>query len=151
MLFLAVFLAAIAAFIGITTALGFAHADVRGYRLTGALEGLFLAGLAAAVLGACVAAVGLSRRRRWAVPVLAAIWPVFALVCLALDRITPAPGTGRPLWFYLIAVGLLPVAATLLLGRGQRADERVGDVVPPLDAHHRDSPPNNSLERMHER
>src|SRR5688572_17737002 len=119
LLLLAVLVSAIGAFVGITTALGLAHADVRGHRLTGAPEGLFLAGLAAAVLGASAAAIGVWRRRAWGVPALAAIWPAFAIVCLVLDRITPAPGPGRPLWFYLIAVGLIPAAATVLLGRGQ--------------------------------
>jgi hypothetical protein len=126
LLFLAVLLAVIAAFVAFTTALGFAHADVRGHRLTGALEILFLAGLSGAALGAGAAAIGLWRRRAWAVPALAAIWPAFALVCLVLDRITPASGTGRPLWFYLIIVALVPAAATVLIGRGQRADERMG-------------------------
>lgn len=126
LLFLAVLLAVIAAFVAFTTALGFAHADVRGHRLTGALEILFLAGLSGAALGAGAAAIGLWRRRAWAVPALAAIWPAFALVCLVLDRITPASGAGRPLWFYLIIVALVPAAATVLIGRGQRADERMG-------------------------
>lgn len=130
LLFLAVLVAAIAAFVGISTALGIAHADVRGHRLTGVLEGLFIAGLAIVLLGAIAAVIGLWRRRAWAIPSLAAIWPAFALICLALDRITPASGPGRPLWFYLIAVGLLPAAATVLLGRGQRADERTGDLLP---------------------
>jgi hypothetical protein len=42
-------------------------------------------------------------------------------VCLALDRTVPAPGPGRPLAFYLVAIGLLPAALTVLLGRGTRA------------------------------
>jgi hypothetical protein len=125
LLLLAVVVTSCAAFVGITTALGFAHADVRGHRLTGPLEGLFLAGLAVVGLGAGAAAMGLWHRRVWAVPALAAIWPAFGLICLALDRIAAAPGPGRPLWFYLIVVGLLPAAVTVLLGRGQRADERM--------------------------
>ena len=130
LLFLAVLVAAIAAFVGISTALGIAHADVRGHRLTGALEGLFIAGLAIVLLGAIAAIIGFWRRRAWAISSLAAIWPAFAVICLALDRIAPASGPGRPLWFYLIAVGLLPAAATILLGRGQRTDERTGDFLP---------------------
>jgi hypothetical protein len=129
LLFIAILLTVIAAFVGITTALGFAHADVRGHRLTGALEGLFLAALAVAALGGGAATIGLWRRRAWAVPALAAIWPGFAIVCLVLDRVTPVPGPGRPLWFYLVAIGLLPAAATVLLGLGRRADERKGEPV----------------------
>lgn len=139
LLSIAILLAAIAAFVGITTGLGFAHADVRGHRLTGGLEGLFLAALAVAVVGSSAATIGLWRRRAWAVPALAAIWPVFAGVCLVLDRVTPVPGPGRPLWFYLIAVGLLPAAATILIGRGRRADERRGDF---------NSPSSTSIERI---
>jgi hypothetical protein len=98
------------------TALGFGHADVRGLRLTGALRMTFLAGLGLAVAGTGAATVGLYRQRRWAAPLLAAVWPAFALVCLTLDRITPAPGPGRPLAFYLLGIGLAPAIITLLLG-----------------------------------
>lgn len=125
LLFIAATISALAAFVGITTALGFAHADVRGHRLTGDLEGLFLAGLSVVVLGSGAAAVGLWRQRGWAVPAFAAVWPAFAVVSLALDRITPVPGPGRPLWFYLIVVGLLPATAVALLGRyGARMNAR---------------------------
>ena len=139
LLLIAVLLTVIAAFVGITTGLGFAHADVRGHRLTGGLEGLFLAALAVAALGGGAVTIGLWRRRAWAVPVLAAIWPAFAFVCLVLDRVTPTPGPGRPLWFYLIAIGLLPAAAMVLLGRGRRADECMGNKRPGAA---RDAPPN---------
>jgi hypothetical protein len=105
----------------VLTAVGVGHADVRGQRLEGALRAAFLVGLAVAVAGAGAAAVGLYRRRGWAVGLLAAVWPTFALVCLALDRAAPAPGPGRPLAFYLVAIGLLPAALTVLLGRGARA------------------------------
>jgi hypothetical protein len=104
----------------VLTAAGLGHADVRGMRLTGGLRLGFLGGLAVAVLGAATAGMGLVRRRRWAVGLLAAVWPTFALVCLALDRVTPAPGPGRPLTFYLGALGVLPAAATVLLGRSGR-------------------------------
>ena len=124
LLLVAALIVAIATFVVITTALGFAHADVRGHRLTGALEALFLTGLAIAVLTASAAAFGLWHRRAWSVYALAATWPAFALICLVLDRITPAPGPGRPWWFYL-AVGLLPAVVTVLLACGQRADERL--------------------------
>lgn len=99
------------------TALGIGHADVRGLRLTGGLRLGFLVGLGAAVAGASIASVGLYRRRRWAVPLLAGMWPAFALVCLTLDRVTPAPGPGRPLTFYGVTIGLAPALLTLLLGR----------------------------------
>lgn len=101
------------------TALGLGHADVRGVVLRGPLRLLFLAGLLVAVLGAATAHVGLRRRRPWAVIVLAAVGPAFALTCLALDRLSPAPGAGRPLAFYLLGVGLLPAAMVLLLGRAR--------------------------------
>jgi hypothetical protein len=104
-------------FILLATALGFGHADVRGVPLEGGFELLFLAGLGVAVALAGAAAVGFVRRRRWAVGLLAAAWPSFALVCLVLDRIAPAPGPGRPLAFYILGIGLLPAAITLLLGR----------------------------------
>lgn len=110
------------------TALGYGHADVRGVRLTGGFRLTFLAGLGMAVCGTCAGAVGLYRQRRWAVPLLAAVWPAFALVCLALDRMTPAPGPGRPLAFYLLGVGLAPAIVTLLLGwrAGPRAEQSGG-------------------------
>jgi hypothetical protein len=92
----------------VLTAVGVGHADVRGLRLTGALRLGFLGGLALAVAGAAVAAAGLARGRRWGAGLLAVVWPSFALVCLALDRATPAPGPGRPLAFYVVAIGLLP-------------------------------------------
>jgi hypothetical protein len=104
----------------VLTALGYGHADVRGLRLTGGLRMTFLAGLGLAVAGTCVATVGLYRQRSWAAPLLAAVWPAFALVCLALDRLTPAPGPGRPLAFYLIGVGLVPAVLILLLGQPPR-------------------------------
>jgi hypothetical protein len=90
----------------VLTALGF-----------GSLRLGFLAGLGLATAGTITASVGLYRRRSWAVPLLAAVWPAFALVCLALDRTAPAPGPGRPLTFYLVVIGLAPAAVTLLLGR----------------------------------
>ena len=105
----------------VLTAIGVGHADVRGLRLQGALRTAFLLGLGVAVAGTGAAAVGLHRRRAWAVGLLAAVWPTFALVCLALDRTAPAPGPGRPLAYYLVAIGLLPAALTVLLGRGARA------------------------------
>lgn len=83
----------------VLTALGYGHADVRGLRLTDGLRLAFLAGLGAAVAGAGAAAVGLYRERRWAVPLFAAVWPAVALGSLALDRVAPAPGPGRPLAF----------------------------------------------------
>lgn len=101
----------------VLTAVGLGHADVRGMRLTGALRLGFLGGLAAAVAGAAAAAVGLARGRRGGAALLAAVWPVFALVCLTLDRLTPAPGPGRPLAFYVLALGLVPAAVTLWLAR----------------------------------
>lgn len=100
----------------VLTALGYGHVDVRGVRLTGQLRLGFLGGLGLAVAGAGTAAVGLYRQRAWAVPLLAGTWPTFALVCLALDRLAPAPGAGRPIAFYLL-VGLAPALVTLLLGR----------------------------------
>lgn len=103
-------------FVLIATALGFGHADVRGVPLEGGFNLLFLGGLAVAVAGAAAAAVGLVRRSDWAVGLLAAVWPSFALVCLLLDRIAPAPGPGRPLAFYLLGIGLVPAVLTLLLG-----------------------------------
>jgi peptidoglycan/LPS O-acetylase OafA/YrhL len=110
-----------AAFVGgtilVATALGFGQADVRGMRLEGGLERLFLGGLAVAVAGALAAALGLARRRRWAAGLLAAVWPAFALVCLALDRMAPAPGEGRSLLFYLVGIGLIPAVLTLMIGR----------------------------------
>jgi hypothetical protein len=112
------------------TALGFGHADVRGLRLTGALRMMFLVGLGLAVAGTCAATVGLYRQRRWAAPLLAAVWPAFALVCLTLDRITPAPGPGRPLAFYLLGIGLAPAIVTLLFGwrPASRSDQSVDRV-----------------------
>ena len=111
----------------VLTALGFGHADVRGLRLTGSLRLGFLAGLGLATAGTITASVGLYRRRSWAVPLLAAVWPAFALVCLALDRTAPAPGPGRPLTFYLVVIGLAPAAVTLLLGRhGARGAKPAG-------------------------
>jgi hypothetical protein len=100
----------------VLTAVGLGHADVRGVRLTGALRLGFLGGLALAVAGAAAAAAGLARGRRWGAGLLAAVWPSFALVCLALDRVTPAAGAGRPLAFYVV-LGLLPAAVTLGLAR----------------------------------
>jgi hypothetical protein len=109
----------------VLTALGVGHADVRGLRLTGGLRLGFLGGLGVAVAGTGAAAVALYRRRFWGVLLLAAVWPAFALVCLALDRITPAPGPGRPLTFYLVTIGLAPALLTLLLGRrGHTHDAR---------------------------
>ncbi len=134
LIFLATIVAALAAFVGITTALGFAHADVRGQRLTGGLEGLFLAGIFVVVLGSGAAAIGFWPQRVWSVPALAAVWPVFALVSLVLDRIAPASGPGRPLWFYLIVVGVLPATAVVLIGRRQRADERAVKRIVRADA-----------------
>ena len=123
---LALLAAALGGFVLLLTALGLGHADVRGVRLTGPWRWAFLAGLAAAVAGAAAGALGLRRGRPWAVGVLAATGPVFGLVCLALDRLVPAPGAGRPLAFYLLGVGLLPALATLLMARlgrpGRRAD-----------------------------
>jgi hypothetical protein len=107
----------------VLTAVGVGHADVRGLRLTGGLRLGFLAGLGVAVAGTATATVGLYRRRFWGVLVLAAVWPAFALVCLALDRITPAPGPGRPLAFYLVTIGLAPALLTLLLGRREDAHD----------------------------
>ncbi len=107
------------------TALGFGHADVRGLRLTGGWRLAFLAGLGLAVAGCVAGAVGLRRARPWGVGVLAAVGPVVGLVCLALDRLVPAPGVGRPLGFYLLGVGLLPATLTLLLARvGRRTNAR---------------------------
>jgi hypothetical protein len=109
----------------VLTGLGLGYADVRGLRLTGALRLGFLGGLAVAVGGAAVAAAGLARGRQWGAGLLAAVWPSFALVCLALDRVTPAPGAGRPLAFYVVGLGLLPSAVTLGLARlGRPSDER---------------------------
>jgi hypothetical protein len=112
----------------VLTAVGLGQADVRGLRLTGALRLGFLGGLALAVAGAAVAAAGLARGRWWGAGLLAGVWPSFALVCLALDRATPAPGPGRPLAFYLVALGLLPAAVTLGLARlgRPRAERRSG-------------------------
>jgi hypothetical protein len=112
----------------VLTAVGLGHADVRGLRLTGALRLGFLGGLALAVAGAAVAAAGLARGRRWGAGLLAVVWPSFALVCLALDRLTPAPGPGRALAFYVVAIGLLPAAVTLGLARLGRppAERRSG-------------------------
>jgi hypothetical protein len=112
----------------VLTAAGLGHADVRGLRLTGALRLGFLGGLALAVGGAAAAAAGLARGRPWGAGLLAAVWPGFALVCLALDRATPAPGAGRPLAFYVGALGLLPAAVTLGLARLGRppAERRAG-------------------------
>jgi hypothetical protein len=112
----------------VLTAVGVGHADVRGLRLTGALRLGFLGGLALAVAGAAVAAAGLARGRRGGAGLLAVVWPSFALVCLALDRATPAPGPGRPLAFYVVAIGLLPAAVTLGLARLGRppAERRSG-------------------------
>ena len=111
----------------VLTALGFGHADVRGLRLTGGLRLGFLAGLGAAVAGTSAATAGLRRRRPWAVPLLAAVWPAFALVCLALDRLAPAPGPGRPLSFYVVTIGLGPALVTLLLGWRRRARDAPPD------------------------
>ena len=151
LLSLAVIVAALAAFVGITTALGFAHADVRGHRLTGSLEGLLLAGLSVVVLGSGAAAIGFWRQLVWSVPAFAAVWPAFALVSLVLDRITPVSGPGRPLWFYLIVVGTLPATAVVLLGRRQRADERAASIPLTLaETALGGSPSNKSLERTRE-
>ena len=108
----------------VLTALGLGHADVRGVRLTGALRLAFLAGLGMAVVGTGLGALGIVRRRSWAVALLAAVGPAFALVCLALDRLTPAPGAGRPLAFYVLGVGLAPALATWALGRQGKAGAR---------------------------
>lgn len=121
LLYIAVIVSLLAGSVLVLTALGFGHADVRGLRLTGGLRFGFLAGLGVAVAGTMTAAVGLYRDRPWAVPLLASVWPVFALVCLALDRLTPAPGPGRPLAFYLVMIGLAPALVTLLLGRRRGA------------------------------
>jgi hypothetical protein len=110
----------------VLTALGYGHADVRGVRLTGGLRLGFLAGLGVTVAGTTAAAIGLYRERGWAIPLLVAVWPTFALVCLALDRITPAPGPGRPLAFYLVAVGLVPALLTMLLGWRPATPPRAG-------------------------
>ncbi len=109
----------------VLTALGFGHADVRGLRLTGGWRLAFLAGLGVAVAGCVAGAVGVRRARPWGVGVLAAVGPLVGLGGLALDRLVPAPGAGRPLAFYLLGVGLLPAALTLLLARaGRRAGAR---------------------------
>jgi peptidoglycan/LPS O-acetylase OafA/YrhL len=128
LLIIAVLVSLIGGAVLVLTALGYGHADVRGLRLTGGLRLGFLAGLGVAVAGTGAAALGLFQRRRWAVPLLAAVWPAFALVCLALDRLTPAPGPGRPLAFYLIGVGLVPAVLTLLLGQRPRRRQS-----PPVD------------------
>jgi hypothetical protein len=110
----------------VLTLVGMGQFDVRGLPLRGSLLATLLGGLALAVVGAAVAAAGLCRRARWAVALLAAVWPGFALLCLTIDRMSPAPGPGRSLAFYLVGIGLLPAAATLLLGRGARG--RSGDM-----------------------
>jgi hypothetical protein len=107
----------IGGFVFVTTAMGLGHADVRGLRLQGTLEALFLAGVGISAAGAAAAAAGLRRGRRWAVVLFAAVWPFFAIVCLALDRMAPVAGPGRPLAFYLLWIGLLPAGLVLLLGR----------------------------------
>ncbi|HZF68723.1 MAG TPA: hypothetical protein VEZ47_11840 [Gemmatirosa sp.] len=117
LLVVAVLVSVLGGAVFVLTALGLGHADVRGLRLTGGLRLGFLAGLGVAVASTATASVGLHRSRAWAVPLLAAVWPAFALVCLGLDRITPAPGPGRPLAFYLVTIGLAPALVTLLLGR----------------------------------
>lgn len=114
-------LALLAALLGglvlVLTALGLGHADVRGLRLTGPWRSAFLTGLGLAVAGCVAGALGLRRARPWGVGVLAAVGPGFGLVCLALDRLVPAPGPGRPLAFYLLGVGLVPAALILLVAR----------------------------------
>jgi hypothetical protein len=106
------------------TAVGIGQADVRGLPLRGALRLAFLTGGGLAVVAAAVAGAALRRGRVWGVRVLAAVPPFLALVCLGLDRASPAPGAGRPLAFYVLGVGLLPAVLILVSARtgGRRGE-----------------------------
>jgi hypothetical protein len=106
------------------TAVRIGQADVRGLPLRGALRLVFLTAGGLAVVAVAVAAAALRRRRVWGVRVLAAVPPFLALVCLGLDRASPAPGARRPLAFYVLGVGLLPAVLVRVLARtGRRRGE----------------------------
>ncbi len=77
----------------------------------------FVFPLAASLVLAVVAHRLVVLGERWPGP---AVPRGVALVCLALDRLTPAPGAGRPLAFYLVGVGLAPALAIVALGRSRR-------------------------------